>query len=203
MNTAMARQRVSAAGARERASSPEPCARSCERWRSSRRRPRRQGRLRWHRLRVLRAASSIWSSRRRVRSALSPYCSRFSLAICSLRWAISASRALSRARALASRASASLAREMAAAASAFSASRSLGRAEMAVTTKLSESPHTPSCKGKMQGRTVYPALWGRQLYCGLRQSMPSRRQASCEAVSATIPSVADGQMKRPFSSLLA
>jgi hypothetical protein len=37
------------------------------------------------------SCSSNWSSRRRLRSALEPYCSRLSLAICRLRWAISAS----------------------------------------------------------------------------------------------------------------
>jgi hypothetical protein len=87
--------------------------------------------------------------------------------------------------------------------SALSASTSLGRAEMAVTTMKSESSDTPYCKAEMQGRTAYPALLGRQLCCGLRQSMPSSRHASCEAVSDTIPSVANGQMKRPFSSRLA
>lgn len=37
--------------------------------------------------------------------------------------------------------------------------------------------------------TPYPALAGRQLYCGLRQSIPSSRQASCALLSATIPSL--------------
>ena len=50
---------------------------------------------------------------------------------------------------------------------------------------------------------AYPALAGRQLYCGLRQSIPSSRQASCEAVSDTMPSFAEGQTNRPFSSRLA
>lgn len=41
---------------------------------------------------------------------------------------------------------------------------------------------------------VYPALAGRQLYCGLRQSIPSSRQASWALVSDTTPSIAEGQM---------
>ena len=42
-------------------------------------------------------------------------------------------------------------------------------------------------------KCAYPALCGRQEYCGLRQSIPSSRQASCEAVSDTTPSFAEGQ----------
>ena len=53
-------------------------------------------------------------------------------------------------------------------------------------------------------RTRYPALCGRQEYCGLRQSIRSSRQASCEPVSDTMPSfAADGQTNYPFSSRLA
>jgi hypothetical protein len=40
------------------------------------------------------SCNSIWSSKRRRRSALAPYCSRRSFAIWSLRWAIIASVAL-------------------------------------------------------------------------------------------------------------
>ena len=97
------------------------------------------------------SCSSIWSSRRRVRSALAPYCSRFSLAICSLRCAMSASRALSRATALASLASASSAREMAAATSALSASRSLGRADMAGTTNRVNHRDRLAARSKCRG----------------------------------------------------
>ena len=68
---------------------------------------------------------------------------------------------------------------------------------------LSESPGATLCKAKVRERTAYPALCGRQLYCGLRQSIPSSMHASCEAVSDTTPSVADGQIKRPFSSRFA
>lgn len=49
----------------------------------------------------------------------------------------------------------------------------------------------------------YPALAGRHEYCGLRQSMPSSRQASWALVNDTTPSIAEGQMNRPFSSRLA
>lgn len=73
------------------------------------------------------------------------------------------------------------------------------RGDMAASTRQSESPSAPRCKAIM----LYPALVGRQLYCGLRQSTPSSRQASCEAVSATTPSFAEGQINRPFSSRLA
>jgi len=62
-----------------------------------------------------------------------------------------------------------------------------------------ESQNAARLKRKMP----YPALCGRQLYWGIRQSMPSSRQASCEAVSDTMPSFADGHTKRPFSSRLA
>jgi hypothetical protein len=47
---------------------------------------------------------------------------------------------------------------------------------------------------------AYPALCGRQLYCGFRQSTPSSRQASCELVSDTTPSFAAGQMNFPRSN---
>ena len=47
--------------------------------------------------------------------------------------------------------------------------------------------------GALAGHGRYPALCGRQLYCGLRQSIPSSRQASWALVSDTIPSFADVQ----------
>jgi hypothetical protein len=49
----------------------------------------------------------------------------------------------------------------------------------------------------------YPALAGRHEYCGLRQSMPSSRQANWALVNGTTPSIAEGQMNRPFSIRLA
>ncbi|WP_440590962.1 hypothetical protein, partial [Sphingobium indicum] len=62
-----------------------------------------------------------------------------------------------------------------------------------------ESQKPARMKRKMLGwrrnRRPYPALCGRQEYCGFRQSIPSSRQASCEAVNDTIPSFADGQTK--------
>ena len=112
--------------------------------------------------------SSICSSRRRLRSALGPYCSRRSLAICSFRCAMTASMALSRATALAARASASSARARAAVSSALSAPISSGRGETTAAMRESESFPAPPRKAIMG----YPALAGRQLYCGLRQSMP-------------------------------
>ena len=143
--------------------------------------------------------SSICSSKRRLRSALAPYCSRLSFAICSFRCAMTASMALSRATALAARASASSARCSAAASSALSAPTSSGRGETAAAMRESESPPALGRKPIMP----YPALVGRQLYCGLRQSIPSSRQASCEAVSDTTPSFAEGHTNRPFSSRFA
>lgn len=47
---------------------------------------------------------------------------------------------------------------------------------------------------------AYPALCGRQLYCGFRQSTPSSKQASCELVSETTPSFAEGQINFPRSN---
>ena len=96
------------------------------------------------------SCSSIWSSRRRVRSALAPYCSRLSLAICSLRCAITASVALSRAWALASLASASSARWVALASTAFSASISSGRGETAASMTAMESQKPAGMKRKMR-----------------------------------------------------
>ena len=46
----------------------------------------------------------------------------------------------------------------------------------------------------------YPAELGRQVFCGIRQSMPSSRYPSWAGVIDTLPSVADGQMNRPRSS---
>lgn len=70
-----------------------------------------------------------------------------------------------------------------------------------------ESQKTAHAKRKVplcaKNVCAYPALVGRQVYCGLRQSTPSSKQANCELVSDTVPSFADGQMKRPFSSRLA
>ncbi len=49
----------------------------------------------------------------------------------------------------------------------------------------------------------YPALLGRQVNWGFRQSTPSSMQAICEAEIETTPSFAEGQMNFPRSSLLA
>jgi hypothetical protein len=40
----------------------------------------------------------------------------------------------------------------------------------------------------MQALRSDPALAGRQEYCGLRQSISSSRQASCDLVKETMPS---------------
>ena len=48
-----------------------------------------------------------------------------------------------------------------------------------------------------------PALRGRQVILGWRQSIPSSMQASCAEEIATDPAGADGQTKRPCSSRLA
>jgi len=45
----------------------------------------------------------------------------------------------------------------------------------------------------------YPASSGRHVFCGLRQSIPSRRQLNCEALRWRAPSFAEGQMKYPRS----
>ena len=70
-----------------------------------------------------------------------------------------------------------------------------------------ESVSGPRCNRKMRslrGKSApYPALAGRHEYCGLRQSIPSSRQANWALVNDTMPSIAEGQMNRPFSSRLA
>src|SRR5690606_13161759 len=99
------------------------------------------------------------------------------------------------------------ARAVAARSAALSASTSSGTGKTAASMSRSESARGPSRNRKMRllprKSRAYPALAGRQLYCGLRQSIPSSRHANCEAVRATTPSLAEGQMKRPFSSRLA
>jgi len=47
---------------------------------------------------------------------------------------------------------------------------------------------------------LHPNSSGFQLRCGIRQSIPSGSIASCAAVSAILPSFADGQTNLPFSS---
>jgi len=49
----------------------------------------------------------------------------------------------------------------------------------------------------------YPALVGRQVNWGFRQSTPSSMQAICEAEIETTPSLAEGQTNLPRSNLLA
>ena len=87
--------------------------------------------------------------------------------------------------------------------SSLSASTSSGRGEMAASMEESESSSTPCRKGEMRLFDDYPALAGRHVYWGFLQSIPSSRQASCEGVSDTVPSVAEGHTNRPFSSRLA
>ena len=81
------------------------------------------------------------------------------------------------------------------------------RLQTTMSTAMMESHNAALLKRKIQRKPLkiqpYPALSGRQECCGLRQSIPSRRQANCAAVSDTMPSFAEGQMKRPFSSRLA
>ena len=50
------------------------------------------------------------------------------------------------------------------------------------------------------GPADYPAAKGRHVRCGARQSIPSRSIDNCAGVSATLPSLAEGQTKRPRSS---
>ena len=50
-------------------------------------------------------------------------------------------------------------------------------------------------------KNLYPAFKGRHVRVGVRQSMPSKSMASWAGVIATLPSLAAGQTKRPFSSL--
>ncbi len=49
----------------------------------------------------------------------------------------------------------------------------------------------------------YPAISGRQLRAGMRQSIPSSSIESCAGVSETTPSLACGETKCPRSSRLA
>ena len=48
----------------------------------------------------------------------------------------------------------------------------------------------------------YPVRSGRQVFCGMRQSMPSSNIVSCEADMLILPSFAAGHTKRPFSNRL-
>ncbi len=44
---------------------------------------------------------------------------------------------------------------------------------------------------------LYPACKGRQVFCGVRQSIPSSSIDSCEGLRLTLPSLAAGQTNRP------
>jgi hypothetical protein len=48
---------------------------------------------------------------------------------------------------------------------------------------------------------AYPAIVGRQVYCGFRQSIPSSKKLSCADDIATASPAAVGQMNRPRSNL--
>ena len=50
------------------------------------------------------------------------------------------------------------------------------------------------------GAVDYPAARGRHVRSGARQSMPSSSIDSCAGDKATLPSLAEGQTNRPFSS---
>jgi len=52
-----------------------------------------------------------------------------------------------------------------------------------------------------QGFFAYPALVGRHVYCGLRQSIPSSKKLSCADDIATASPGPEGQMNRPRSNL--
>lgn len=52
-------------------------------------------------------------------------------------------------------------------------------------------------------RDHQPALLGRHVSCGFRQSIPSNMYAICAAVIDTAPPDADGQMNVPRSNRLA
>lgn len=55
----------------------------------------------------------------------------------------------------------------------------------------------------IQDFSCHPALVGRQVNWGFRQSIPSSMHAICEAEIETTPSLAEGQTNLPRSSLLA
>ena len=59
---------------------------------------------------------------------------------------------------------------------------------------------TTRSRGRCAGK---PAISGRQVRCGARQSIPSNSMDSIAGVSETTPSLACGQTKRPRSSRLA
>lgn len=50
---------------------------------------------------------------------------------------------------------------------------------------------------------THTAISGVHVLCGLRQSMPSSSIDNCARDRHTVPSVACGQMKRPFSNRFA
>jgi hypothetical protein len=67
-----------------------------------------------------------------------------------------------------------------------------------------ESTMSPRRAKSIQQHAAHsPAISGRHVRTGIRQSMPSVSIDSCDGVSDTMPSRACGQMKWPRSSRLA
>lgn len=58
----------------------------------------------------------------------------------------------------------------------------------------------PRGNPSLAGQPDYPAAKGCHVRCGARQSIPSSSIDNCAGDSATLPSLAEGQTNRPFSS---
>jgi len=139
------------------------------------------------------SCSSSWSSSLRPRSEEAPKRSCLSLAISSLRCATIAS-------APDARASASRRASCSAARAARSRAMSSGTGSAASVTVLIE-PHTPPAVYPLSGnRRRQPAISGRHVRFGVRQSIPSNSIERVAGVSDTTPSLACGHTNRPRSS---
>ncbi len=147
--------------------------------------------------------SSIWSTRRALRSLCAPNRSRLSFSIVSRRCTTSASALDASARALAASARACTS-------SASRARRHRGENHSCSSPKMEsqyarlvsrQSRNDSQCRNQ-------PAACGRHVCCGRRQSMPSSKYPSCAGVIVTVRSApsratVDGQTKRPRSSRFA
>ena len=61
---------------------------------------------------------------------------------------------------------------------------------------------TPGFMRFLQENIDYPAMSGRHVLSGARQSIPSSNIDSCAGVNVTFPVVAEGYTNRPFSKRL-
>ena len=116
------------------------------------------------------SCSSIWSNSRALRSERLPWISRFSFSISSWRRAISALACVRSACSRTARASASIRAARSARYSARIVSRSSG--SWSAASIMHEGNHI---RRRSASGFFYPAAVGCHVFCGMRQSIPSRR----------------------------